>query len=233
VDAAPQGPWARSGGRVTGTGSANGREAPLVLVLLGFIPSVAVAVRVMDALWMAAGVLLVMTGCAVARALLEARSVDAVPVHGGQGEDDTGRWLRALVISSLLTAAFEAGLLAVDPAASAALGIYAPLIAVNFLVVGGGREAPPASPLAAAVAALRQGVWFAAGLVAVSLVREVLGAGTITLFPAGGFGGTIVVAPLVGQPVRALGLAGGGLLCLGYLAAAVRAVAARTSGRMK
>lgn len=219
---------------MSGAGSARTPEAPLAVLLLGFIPSVAVAVRVMDALWMAAGVLVVMAGCAAARALLEARSVGGFDAEAGDGTDDTSRWLRALVISSLLTAGFEAGLLALDPAASAALGIYAPLIAVNLLVVRGGRPAPAeASPFGAAAAALRRGAWFAAGLVAVALVREILGAGTITLFPAGSFRGTIIVPALLDQPVRALGFAGGGLLCLGYLVAAVRAVSMRKSEKMQ
>jgi Na+-translocating ferredoxin:NAD+ oxidoreductase RnfE subunit len=220
------------------------REAPLVMLLLALVPSVAVAVRVADALWLAAGVLLVMVGSSVARALLDGERVEgaqgaAVPgagdpeagaaaADGPSPEDRTAGWLRALVISSILTAAFEAGLLAVAPAASAALGIYAPLIAVNFLVVGRGGCGPSGASLPrTALSSLRNAAWFAGGLVAIALVREVLGAGTITLFPAGGFGGTISVSPLLDQPVRALGFAGGGLLCLGYLAAAVRAVLAR------
>jgi len=201
------------------------REAPAVLLLLGFLPSVVVAVRVVDALWMAAGVLLVSIGSAVARSLLDWSSGSPGASTVGQ----TARWLRALVVSSLLTAAFEAALLAVAPAASAALGIYAPLVAVNLLAVGTDAASP--RPLRAALGALHKGAWYAAGLVVVAFAREVLGAGTITLFPAGGFGGTIVVSALLDQPVRALGLAGGGLLCMGYLAAAVRAVSARKTGR--
>ncbi len=208
----------------------NPREVPLVLLLLGFLPSVVVAVRVIDALWMAAGVLVVMTATAAARALLDHPSSAAADLDGARPEDSTGRWLGALAVSSMVTAAFEALLIAVDPAASAALGIYAPLIAVNLLVVGGEPRLPP---LRAALAALGKGASFSLGLLVVALAREVLGAGTITLFPAGGFRGTIVVSPLLDQPVRALGLAGGGLLCMGYLAAAVRAVAARKPGSAK
>ena len=221
-----------------GSATSRTREAPLVMLLLALVPSVAVAVRVADALWLAAVVVLVMAGSSIARALLDARAAGApgaglserdVPEAGGSaGEERTAGWLRALVISSLLTAAFEAGLLAVAPAASAALGIYAPLVAVNLLVVGrGGPDPSGPSPSRAALSSLRRGAWFAGGLVAIALVREVLGAGTITLFAAGGFGGTITVSPLLDQPVRALGFAGGGLLCLGYLLAAVRAVSAR------
>ena len=210
-------------GLSTGRGPSGAPEAPPVLLLLGFLPSVVVAVRVIDALWMAAGVLVVMISSAVARSFLRSSASPA--------RDDTGSWLRALVISSLLTAAFEALLMAIAPRASAALGIYAPLIAVNLLVVGTGTEAAP--PLRSALAALGRGAWYAVGLVMVALVREVIGAGTITLFPAGDFGGTIVMPALLDQPVRALGLAGGGLLCLGYLAAAVRCVSARKSERAR
>ncbi len=220
------------------SGSSTSRDAPLVMLLLALVPSVAVAVRVADALWLAAGVVLVMAGSSVARALLDAHAAgapeaglpkeSAVEEGASAGEERTAGWLRALVISSLFTAAFEAGLLAVAPAASAALGIYAPLVAVNLLVVGRSRQGPSgASPLRAALSSLRKGAWFAGSLVVIALVREVLGSGTITLFAAGGFGGTITLSPVLDQPVRALGLAGGGLLCLGYLVAAVRAVTAR------
>ena len=120
-----------------------------------------------------------------------------------------------------VTAAFEAALLSLAPAASAALGIYAPLVAVNLLVLdggGGGR----ASAARAAAGALGRAVLFSAALVIVSLVREGLGAGTLTLFPVGSFRGTIVIGRLPNEPIRALGLAGGALLCLGYLAGGVR-----------
>ncbi len=220
------------------------REAPLVMLLLALVPSVAVAVRVADALWLAAGVLLVMVASSVARALLDGARAEVPPRTAVRGkdypeagvpssdgpatEDRTAGWLRALVISSILTAAFEAGLLAVAPAASAALGIYAPLIAVNFLVVGRSGPRPSGVSLPrSALCALRKAAWFAGGLVTIALVREALGAGTITLFPAGRFGGTISISPLLDQPVRALGFAGGGLLCLGYIVAAVRAFLGR------
>ena len=72
---------------------------------------------------------------------------------------------------------------------------------------------------------------FAAALVIIALVREPLGAGTITLFGVGAFRGTIEIPRLVEQPVRALGFAGGGLLCLGYLAGVVRAISRRAAAK--
>jgi Na+-translocating ferredoxin:NAD+ oxidoreductase subunit E len=113
------------------------------------------------------------------------------------------------------------------PSASASLGIYAPLVAVNCLVLGGVGGPSPRALLASVVGSLGRGARFALALLLIALVRELLGAGTITLFPVAAFGGTVAVGGLVDEPVRALGLAGGALLCLGYLAGAVRAVTAR------
>ncbi|MGA2640050.1 MAG: Rnf-Nqr domain containing protein [Spirochaetia bacterium] len=202
------------------------RENLLAMLFLGLCPAIAVSARVIDALWMSAGVVLVLVLSALAASLLS-------PDSAG---DDRGRltapWMRALVISSLLTASFEAGLIALAPTASAALGIYAPLIAVNCLVLGRGLPGHThSSPGGAVAAALGRGIGFAASLVLIALVREVLGAGTITLFPVGRFGGTIEIPMLVEQPVRALGFAGGGLLCLGYFAGAARGISHRTAAR--
>jgi len=202
------------------------RENPLAMLFLGLCPAIAVAVRVVDALWMSAGVVLVLVLSAFAMAVLS-------PDGAGVDRDSpTALWMRALVITSFLTASFEAGLLALAPTASAALGIYAPLVAVNCFVLGWSMPGVTNStPGAAVAAALGRGVGFAAYLVLIALVREALGAGTITLFPIGGFGGTIEIPRFVDQPVRALGFAGGGLLCLGYFAGAARAISQRTAAR--
>ncbi len=205
------------------------------LLFLGLCPAIAVSVRVIDALWMSAGVTFVLVLSSLAMSLL-ARAGGG----GGNGSDDTGDapgWgagpaglLRALVITSFLTAFFEAALLVQAPSASASLGIYAPLIVVNCLVLG--LDVPGTSrsaPGASVTAALHKGIGFAAALVLIAVVREVFGAGTITLFPVAAFRGTIAIPGLVEQPARALGGAGGALLCLGYLAAATRAVAARAA----
>jgi electron transport complex protein RnfE len=200
-------------------------ENPIAMLFLGLCPALAVSVRVIDALWMSVGVILVLVLSGLAMALLSRH-----------GEVDRGSaaagLLRALVITSFLTASFEAGLLSLAPTASAALGIYAPLIAVNCLVLGRGMPGVTSPSLGSSVAAaLGRGIGFAASLVLIALVREALGAGTITLFPVGGFGGTIEIPLLVEQPVRALGFAGGGLLCLGYLAAAARVISGRAAAK--
>jgi Na+-translocating ferredoxin:NAD+ oxidoreductase subunit E len=200
-------------------------DAPLGMILIGLCPSIAVAGRVIDALWMSAGVVSVLLLSRLCMAVL-GRASAADPADPSAARPvGAGRWVGALVVSSFLTASFELILLSLAPAASAALGIYAPLIAVNCLVLGRGQPERDAPVWRACLAGLGQGLGFAGCLVAIALVREALGSGTITLFPAAGFSGVVAVPGLAADPARALGAAGGGLLCLGYLAAAARLAA--------
>ncbi len=186
-------------------------------LLMSLTPAIAVAVRVIDALWLAAGVVAVLfLSCACMSLIVRA----GIPVMQKDASTSRGRFFSALVVSSVLTASFEILLMKADPAASASLGIYAPLIAVNFLVLGMTRNAgTAASPGGELVDALAKGIGFAACLLLIAILREVVGAGTITLFPVGTFRGVIAVPGLIDDPARALGLSGGGLICLGYLAA--------------
>jgi electron transport complex protein RnfE len=202
------------------------RENPAVVLLLGLCPAAVVSVRVIDSLWMSLGVVAVMHLSSLCMWMI---------ARGKKGEGreirpaaSTGRWLAALVLSSCLTACFEIVLLAVAPEASAGLGIYVPLIAVNCCVLTVIHESASApSPARLLLETAGNGARFAACLVALGLAREALGAGTITLFPLPGFSGTFVLGALSHDPARALSFAGGGLLCLGYLAALLRAVKER------
>ena len=166
---------------------------------------------------------------------VEPRHVTPRARRRGSGTGRTGQprvCCAALLITSFLTAFFEAVLLVRAPSASASLGIYAPLVAVNCLVLGRRRRSrhlPPWGHRSSARWAGASGLPLA--LVLIALVRELLGAGTITLFPLAAFRGTVAVGGLVDEPVRALGLAGGALLCLGYLAGAARAITARAAGK--
>jgi len=67
--------------------------------------------------------------------------------------------------------------------------------------------------------ALGMGVGFTLGLLLISLIREVFGAGTITLFAVGGFDGVIRIPGLSSYPARVMALAAGALLVMGYLKA--------------
>ena len=209
---------------------------PVAVLMLGLCPAAAVSARVIDALWMSSGVIVVLLLSSLAMVLVARRGHGNAP--GAPGEMTRG--FGALVISSFLTAAFEAVLLAVWPDAAASLGIYAPLIAVNCLVFAGmdtasrswGVSMSRGASVGAVMAdACGKGLGFAACLVLIALLREALGAGTITLFPMGSFRGIVAIPLLSDEPARALGFAGGGLLALGYLAGLSRAAGMRRRRR--
>jgi Na+-translocating ferredoxin:NAD+ oxidoreductase subunit E len=201
-------------------------EYRFLVLLLGLCPAAAAAVRVIDALWMSLGVFLVLVLSSLCISLIARVSQAPAPVTAAPGP--AGRWLGALLITSTLAASFEVVLAALAPEASMSLGIYAPLIAVNFLVLTRADSAGRGGSLGATLlGSARSGAGFAAALVAIGLVRELLGSGTITLFAVGSFGGTLAIPALSDAPARALGFSGGALLCLGYFAAAMRIVRRR------
>ncbi len=212
-------------------------DNPVAVMLVALCPAAAVTGRVIDALWMSLGLLFVLVLTRLSQAVLRAVNAPAGPQPSAaprqaEAQDEASRpgWLGSLALASCFTAAFELILGAFAPDESARLGIYVPILAVNCLVLerfrrvgsssrpqGPGREIARALQDACGLA-----VGFALCMVAISLVRESLGSGTITLFPVGSFGGTIEIGRLSEAPMAALTYAGGGLLCLGYLAGAAR-----------
>ncbi len=211
-------------------GACVGQDNGMTAIVLGLCPAAAVSVRVIDSLWMSLGLVVVIVLASLCVGLVAGLRREGAPAPAG----DAGprRWLGALALSSVLTACFEIALLVLAPEESGTLGIYVPVIAVNCLVLGHLEGARRSASLGKAVAAAaRSGFTFAACLIVVTLVREVLASGTITVFPVGSFSGTFAVAGLAADPARAVALTGGALICLGYLAAALRLVGA--DGRRK
>jgi H+/Na+-translocating ferredoxin:NAD+ oxidoreductase subunit E len=215
------------------------RKNPVAAVLIGLCPAAAVTGRVIDALWMSLGLVFVLVLMRASREILvllrdapEARLPPSTPKPPGDSGPRGLPGIGFLFLASCFTASFELILRAFAPQESAALGIYVPLIAVNCIVLervadadADGRSRSPGGRIFGALwRAAVTGAGFAVSLVLISLVRETLGSGTITLFPMGTFGGTVVVGAIAAAPARALLYAGGAFLCLGYLAGAVRLV---------
>lgn len=181
-------------------------ESPLALLVLGLFPSIAITTHVSYALALGGGVLVVMAGSRLVASLL----APVIPPRIRFG-------VHLVVIATLVTAVDQA-VRAYAPALSKALGIYVPLVAVNCLILG--RMAPGRSSAGKAVlGALGMGVSFALSLSLVALVREVLGSGTITLFPFGRWNGIVTVAGLSRNPIGAFALPAGAFLVVAYLAA--------------
>lgn len=84
--------------------------------------------------------------------------------------------------------------------------------------------------LDSALDAIGMAIGFALSLTLIALIREVLGAGTITLFPVGSFSGVIEVPWLVDNPFKVMALAPGALLLMGFLKAFLDWKAMRKAG---
>ena len=107
------------------------------------------------------------------------------------------------------------------PALADPLGVFIPLIVVNCIILGRAEAfASKNSVGAAAVDGLTQGIGYTAALLVMSIVRELLGAGT---FGAGVFNGGegYRIIP-EGYPAMLIILPFGGFLALGVLIAAVQ-----------
>ena len=184
------------------------RENPVFVMLLGLCPSLAITTHVVNALGLSAGVIVVMvlTNLTVALAGGRVPTAARAPVY--------------LAVVAVFVTVVDLIMRAYLTELSTRLGIYVPLIVVNCLVLGRAEAfARTASPGRAALDALGMGVGFGLALTLIALVREVLGAGTITVFPVGAFDGVVVVPGLVDQPVAVIGLSSGALLVVGYLKA--------------
>ena len=191
------------------------RENPLVVYLVGLCPALAVSNRVASALVMSAAVLFVLLGTGAASGAVER----FLPWRFRQPF--------RLLTAAALTTVFERLLSAFAPGERAALGVYLLLVAVNCLLVGP-YAADAGSPGRTVLGSLASGAGFSVALVLIALVREVLGAGRITLFPVGPFDGVLEVTGL--PPTRVLAAAPGALLLLGYLCALVRRLRAGRRG---
>lgn len=181
------------------------RDNPLLVYLVGVCPALAVSNRLSNALLLAAVMLFALLGTGIASVALERWAPPRL------------RLPARLVLASALVTAAQRFLWAFAPTQAAGLGIYLPLLAVNCLLLASSASGSMVQSVAEAAG---RGAAFAAGLGLLALVREVLGAGTITLFPIGAFGGVLHLRGL--PPARVLAAAPGALLVLGYLGALSR-----------
>jgi electron transport complex protein RnfE len=105
------------------------------------------------------------------------------------------------------------------------LGVFVPLIVVNCVILGRAEAfASKNSVTSSILDALGMGIGFTIALTVISLVRESLGVGTITLFPMGSFDGVIRIPGIIDSPARVFALAAGALLVMGYLKALVNII---------
>ena len=184
------------------------KENPIFIIMLGMCPTLAVSTQVSNAIGMGAGVIFVLTGSNIFISLLKKAIPDSVRIPA-----------YIVIIASFVTI-LEMVMHAYLPALYDALGIYLSLIVVNCIILGRAEAfANKNSVLDSALDGIGMGMGFTIGLTIIALIREVFGAGTITLFAVGGWDGIIRVPGLSSSPVRVIAMSAGALLVMGYLKA--------------
>jgi electron transport complex protein RnfE len=124
-----------------------------------------------------------------------------------------------VVIASFVTIV-EMVMHAFVPSGYKALGVYLPLIVVNCIILGRAEAfANKNTVLDSSLDALGMSIGFTLALTLIALIREVFGAGTITLIPIGDWDGVVSIPALRTWPVRIMTLAAGAFLLMGYLKA--------------
>ena len=184
------------------------KENPIFVVLLGLCPALGVSTKVINSLGMGAGVIFVLLGSNFIVSLLK----DFIPTKI--------RIPAYIVIIASFVTIVEMFMQAFLPDLYDSLGVFVPLIVVNCVILGRAEAfASRNTVLLSIIDALGMGIGFTLGLLLISIIREVLGNGTITLFPIGNFNGIIEIPFLATHPVRVIALPAGALLVMGYLKA--------------
>ncbi len=197
------------------------RENPIFVLLLGLCPALGVSTKVVNALGMGMGVIFVLLGANIMVSLLK----DFIP--------SKVRIPAYIVIIASFVTIVEMVMQAYAPSLYDSLGVFVPLIVVNCIILGRAEAFANRNGVAASVLdALGMGIGFTLALSLIALIREVFGAGTISLFAVGGFSGVIEIPGLVSAPVRVIGLAAGALLVMGYLIGLFKYMSLRKEARV-
>ncbi len=184
------------------------RENPIFVLALGLCPSLAVSTSVNNALGMSAATFIVLLGSNVVISLLRKQIPEDIHIPA-----------YIVIIASFVTLV-DIVMQAYFPALSKSLGIFIPLIVVNCIILGRAEAFASKNTVgASAVDAIAMGIGFAVGLISIALVREILGAGTITIFPDGG---VIRIPGLVDKPALVFAFPAGALIVVGFLQAFFR-----------
>lgn len=182
------------------------RNNPLFVTAMGLCPALAVSYRVDNAI--------ALGGAVFAILVLSSLSLAAI----GERVPRRYRFVIELLVASSLATVADLLFKAYAPQLSARLGIYVPLIAVNCMVLAGSERVRSGKGTGKSLlTGVGDGLGFFFALLVISIVREVLGSGTITLFPVGSFDGVLRLSGIENHPISIVGYSVGALLVLGYL----------------
>jgi electron transport complex protein RnfE len=184
------------------------KENPIFVLALGLCPSLAVSTTVNNALGMSAATFIVLLGSNIVISSLRKQIPEDIHIPA------------YIVIIAAFVTLVDIVMQAYFPALSKSLGIFIPLIVVNCIILGRAEAFASKNTVgSSAIDAIAMGLGFAVGLTLIALVREVLGAGTITLFPDGG---VLRIPGLADKPALVFAFPAGALIVVGFLQAFFR-----------
>ncbi|MEK6732527.1 MAG: electron transport complex subunit E [Candidatus Omnitrophota bacterium] len=173
-----------------------GSENPTFRLILGLCPTLAVSTSVINGIGMGAAATFVLIGSNMIISLVRRFIPDEIRIPC------------FIVIIATFVTIVELTMKAYAPELSKALGIFVPLIVVNCIVLGRAEAfACKQGVLASIMDALGMGLGFTLALVLISVVRELLGSGTLA--------GFLIIKNF--EPVLYIALAPGALLVIGLL----------------
>lgn len=184
-------------------------ENPSLVLLLGMCATLATSTSVINGLGMGISTTLVLICSNVAISLLRKVIPNQIRIAS------------YVVIIAGFVSAVDMLLQAYLPAISESLGIFIPLIVVNCIILARAEAfASKNTPFHSAVDGLAMGLGFTATLTVMSVIREILGNGTL-------FVGTPFALDLtfgVYQPAMLIVMPVGGFLTLGFVIAAMQKI---------
>lgn len=197
------------------------RENPVFIIMLGMCPTLGVTTQVFNAIGMGAGVIFVLLCSNILISLLRKVIPDSIRIPA-----------YIVIIASFVTIV-EMVMHAYVPAVYSALGVYLPLIVVNCIILGRAEAfANKNTVLDSALDAIGMGIGFTLSLCLIAAIREILGAGQITLLNLSETARIVIKVPgLSSSPIRVMTLAAGALLVMGYLKAFFNWMGEKKAGR--
>ena len=184
-------------------------ENPVLVLVLGTCPTLAISTSVIGAICMGVAATLVLIGSNVVISALR----NIIP--------DTVRIPCYIVVIAAFVTVVQMFMHAYLPSLYEMMGVYLALIVVNCIILGRAEMfARKNSVVDSVIDGLGMGLGFLLALLAMALIREVLGAGTITIIP----GKPFEIPFLINFKIPILTQAPGGFLVFGILIAIINKI---------
>jgi len=197
------------------------KQNPVFVLALGLCPTLAVTTTVRNGVAMAIAATAVLVCANVLVSLLRRWIPDQIRIP-----------CYIVIIAGFVTMVEIAMKAVAPPEVNEALGIFIPLIVVNCIILGRAEAfASRSGPVSSLMDGLGVGAGFLLALLAISFVREVVGAGTLwgyRLTPLS-LAGVTLVPPV--EPVMILSMAPGAFLVIGLLFGLLRWIGSRHDKR--